>query len=102
MARTAKITLGDQEYTIHAFNLGELEEIGELIATADDKAGKVSFQILKMALRRADPKVEDAGTIEATMEQVSAAATVILELAGLKTKEPAPGDPPAGQETTGN
>lgn len=102
MARTAKITLGEQEYTIRAFNLGELEEIGELIETASDRKGKVSFEIIKMALRRADPKVDDAGTIEATMDQVSEAATAILELAGLKTRDQAPGDPPAGQETTGD
>lgn len=93
MAKTAKITLGDQEYTVHAFNLGELERISDLMK--DAKPGRIGFEILRLAMERAEPKPEDVGAIEMTLDEVNDASAKLMELAGVKVKK----DPPQGQET---
>lgn len=83
MSKTAKVTLAGIEYTVHAFNIGELEEIAELVG-GNATPGRVSFQVLKIALRRAEPKIEDPNAIEAEPEEIKAAFDGVLELAGLK------------------
>jgi hypothetical protein len=99
MAKTAKITLGGEEYTIHAFNIGELERVTDIINSSGTdggvRVGRVSFAILRIALERAAPSV-DPGTVELDMDELTAASQTILELAGLKAAEP---NPPTGQET---
>jgi hypothetical protein len=83
MAKTAKIMLGGTEYLIHAFNIGELEEISLLFK--GDADASAAFNVLRMALRRAEPKVDDANAIELdSIDEVNAASVIILELAGLK------------------
>lgn len=93
MVRTGEITLGGTVYVVHAFNIGELERVTDVF---QGPPHRVSFTVLRIALERAEPKV-DPTTIEATTDEVAAAMMVILELAGLKTagKAGPPGaDPP--------
>lgn len=78
--KTDKITLGDQEFTIHAFNIGELERITDLF---EGPPRKVPFGVLRVAMERAEPKA-DPNVIEATTDQVAEAMLKILTLAGLK------------------
>lgn len=95
--KTAKITLGGTEYTVHAFNIGELERVGDAINEAKDSGGnlRASFAILRIALERAEPPVPNMNAIEPdSMDEVVTAAGVIMEIAGLKK---AAADPQQGQ-----
>jgi len=82
MARTATIKLDDVEYVIRAFNIGELETI--------QRAGNDAWTVLKTALRRADPKVEQPDLIEPTPAELEAAFNTIMVLAGLQKPDPSP------------
>lgn len=95
--RTAKITLGGEDYTIRAFNIGQLERVTDIIASANaaGKQGRITFDILRMALETAEPRIEDVNDLSPTMEEVTEAGRLILELAGIKVSR----DPPKPQET---
>ena len=98
MARTAKITLADTEYTVHAFNIGELERVTDIVSAGGAAPGKVPFAILRIALVRAEPKIEDVDGIEASPEEIATAMAEVLKLAGLREPVKNP-TAPAGQET---
>lgn len=87
MPRTATITLDGVEYTIRAFNIGQLEAIAA--------AGNNAWTVLRTALERADPKVVDPNLIEPTPPELEAAFKTIMKLAGLKEPEASPLLPPA-------
>src|SRR5206468_11691356 len=82
--RTATITLDGDSYTVHAFNVGELQQLAGILADDNVQASARSFTILKMALLRANPSVGDFDSLEPTLDEVMDASKVIMELAGLK------------------
>ncbi len=82
--RTATIMLDGDSYTVHAFNIDELEQLAGIISDDNVQASARSFMILKLALLRADPSVGDVGSLEATLDEVMEASKVIMDLAGLK------------------
>lgn len=84
MARTAKITLDGVDYTIHAFNVKELREVTRILGNGNDAADK-GYDILAIAMRRAEPPVE-LEDLEPKIPEVTAATNVILELAGIEIK----------------
>ncbi len=85
MARTAKIILDGKEYEVHAFNIRELQEVGELLGNGAANAPMLSgMKILSIALRRADPKIENADDIEPTVQELNDATTTILKLSGIE------------------
>ena len=87
MAKTAVVTLGGVDYTVHAFNLDELQEVGELLAGGNANGG-TTIKILKVALRRAQPPLNNPGEVEVdNFTEVNAAASAVLRLAGLVTDE---------------
>lgn len=82
MAKTAKIVLGGEEYTVHPFNLNELEEVQD-VAEGDAKKNLRSvIKVLKIVMRRAHPQAE-GGMIEASPKEINAAMSIILELNGM-------------------
>lgn len=87
--RTETITLEGNSYTIHPFNIGELEELSDLLNGG--ATTKTSLGIIKLALKRAEPKVVDASSIEPTREEIEGALVTITKLAGL---EKAAANPP--------
>jgi hypothetical protein len=83
--KTATITLGGDDYTVHAFNIDELEQLAAILSNDTIPLSTRSFSILKLALLRAEPPVGNVGTIEPdTLDEVISAANAIMELAGLK------------------
>ncbi len=92
MARTATVVLDDKSYTVHAFNIGELEQITE--AMSGPSTGKVAFTILALALKRATPSVndEDFRNLEPTSTEIQDAVKIIMQLSGMEEK---PSGPPA-------
>ena len=102
MAKTAKINLGGQEYTVHAFNIGELEQVASIISNEVIQASSRSFAILKLALLRAEPKVSDVDAIEPeSLNEVIEASKTVMGLAGLADKATAnpPEEVPAASPT---
>lgn len=99
MPKTATIQLGGQELKIHAFNIGELERVTALFDAAGPASNvKMAFGVLRIALERAEPKVEDIDGIEIeSMDEVVEASNVILTLAGINKKpNGSAGDPQTG------
>ena len=67
MARTAQITLDDKVFTVHALNMGELDEVFELF---DGPTRKVARGVLAIAMRRAEPKLNGAfDALEPTLDR---------------------------------
>lgn len=96
--RTAQVVLGGTEYTVHAFNIGELEQVAAIVSNDGAPNSSRSFAILKLALLRAEPKIADVDAVEPdSLDQVFEASRIIMDLAGLKAPENPP--TPAGAET---
>jgi len=98
MARTAVISLDGKEYTIHAFNIGELEEA--TVAFENERA-RVPYKVLRIALRRAEPQLNGSlEDIEPKAGEVLEAFRTIVELSGMnmagKDENPTPPAGPAG------
>ncbi len=90
-----QITLAGVEYSISKPNIGQLRRITKVF---NGPADSVSFDILRIALERADPKCEDVEQIEAGFDEIAVAAGAILSFSGLKRDEGAAG--PNGQGLT--
>jgi hypothetical protein len=88
------IKFGDTEYSVPKLNIGQLEEV---TAAFDLPAMRRPFAILRIALKRADPKVADPNAIEATNDEIADAVMQILQSSGFgKATDPngaAPGQP---------
>jgi hypothetical protein len=99
MPKTATITLGGQQFAIKPFNIGELERLGDVFAGQSNNI-KTAFAVLRLAMERAEPKIDNIDALELdSFDEVIAASNAILELAGLKkgdtTENPPEGAPPA-------
>ncbi len=81
--RTAKITLDGEEFVIHAFKIGELEQLTEIFSSKASGTS-MSLMVLRLALLRAEPPVTDFDNMEPTLDEIAAASKAVLELAGLK------------------
>lgn len=79
--RTAKITLEGKEYTVHALNMKELQEVMRIINTEDSLVS--GMKILAIGLKRSEPIVEDFDALEPTIPELGKATAAILELSGL-------------------
>jgi hypothetical protein len=97
--KTVTIKLGERSYKVPHLNLGQVDDIDELMANGELKRLKRSYAVLAVVLQRADPKVEDVRSLEASPEEVNAAIKTALEFSGIKPAEgsdpnssaPAPG-----------
>lgn len=92
MAKTAQITLDGTTYTVPAPNIGQLEEITEIF---EGPRSKIPFGVLRITMKRADPKI-DFDVASPSIDEVATAVQVILKLAGL---EKADANPPQPQLT---
>lgn len=72
------ITLGGAVYRVPKFNLGQHERM------VDARA----FEVLRIGLERAEPKVEDPNTLELTFPEIKAAVAAIMEFSGYKSPDP--------------
>jgi len=90
MDESAKITLGTVEYTVFPCTVGELRKITKAF---QGEASEVPYEVLGIALKRAEPNVPDPEALVATLDQVREAVNTYLALGGLAK---APEGPPAG------
>lgn len=86
MSKTAVIKLGEQEYTIKRFNAGELRQLSAVFR--DSPMEERSLLVLSIAMKRAEPKVEDFWALEFELADVAPALDVIRVLSGLEIKNP--------------
>jgi hypothetical protein len=91
MGNSVKVTLGGVEYTVPQLNVGQLEDISNT---------RKPFDVLRIALRRAEPKLslEQINDIEATKPEIDAAMDAIMAQSGV-TKDASQGNltaPPGG------
>lgn len=95
MAKTVKVILGGTEYTVPRLNIGELEELTEIVTSTP--AHRLAFHVLGIALRRANPQPpEDIKTIETDGPEIAEALSKIMVLAGMKDPDSEnPPQPPA-------
>jgi hypothetical protein len=87
MSKTVTVSLGGTDYIVPMLNVGQLGRIQDL------PTNMAGFGTLKIALERADPKVENFETIEATRIEIKKAIAGILHLSGFD----APTGNPAGK-----
>jgi hypothetical protein len=86
---TAKITLGETEFTIHPLTIGEIEDV-------TDGTGKAGYKALEFAMRRAEPAVVDFRSLTATPKQIGEAIRAVFNLSGFEIPEnPPEAVPPA-------
>lgn len=96
MARTVDVTLDGITYKVPAMNFGQIERASEAMQTTN--SARAGFTLLRIALERSDPKVENLDTIQPSIDEITEAATKIMEASGFKapdTSNPT-GAPPAG------
>jgi hypothetical protein len=101
---THKITLGGRDFAIEPLKLGQLRA---LLDALDDLSGKTggavidaAARVIQAGLARAMPELtlDAVLELEATMDEVTAAVSVILKIAGLNRPGGAdPGAIPAGE-----
>jgi hypothetical protein len=98
MSKTASITIGGEKFIVHRFNIGELERVSMLFESAPTSTMKTAFGILRIALERAEPKIEDVSAFEIdSIDEVIEASNAILTLAGMnKPKANGSADPQTG------
>lgn len=73
------ITLGETKYEVPKMNIGQLEEVTEAFELPPIKR---PFAILKIAMRRAEPKVDNFADLEAGNDEISVAIPAILKNSG--------------------
>jgi hypothetical protein len=79
--RNVTVTLGDRKYAVPLLNIGQIELLVDLF---EGPRHRIVFGVLRVAMTRAEPRPADVDAIEATMDEVSAAVTAILECSGLQ------------------
>jgi hypothetical protein len=82
--KTATIRLGETDYEIRQFKIGELEKIMQTFQ--DEPPVKVPFAVLRLAMS-ASAKI-DVNDLTASAEQIGAAFLAIMGLNGLKGAKP--------------
>jgi hypothetical protein len=73
-----KVTLGDKEYDVPKMNIGQIEDMTEL----DASAAKWTFLALTILMRRANPPIGDIRDIEAEPGHVREAIEKIMRGSG--------------------
>jgi hypothetical protein len=90
MPKTITVPLGGTDYTIPMLNLGQLEDAAVVLS---GEPARASFGVLRIALSRATPKVEDVAALEIDADELKSAVEQILTLSGLSTKKKVPDIP---------
>ena len=78
------VTLGGADYAVPKMNVGQLEELAQAFELP---GARRPFAILRIALKRAEPKIADIGVIEAGNDEIAAAVEAVLANSGFKKPE---------------
>lgn len=94
MAKTAKITLGETEYTIKAMTVGQVERIGDQLDVKTGTTGtslRQTINLLAIVVEGSEPPINDIRSMAGvTPTQMQEALQAGLRLAGMQTPENPP------------
>jgi hypothetical protein len=79
MSSHITITFGDIEYRVPKMNVGQIREITRFKSDA--------FGVLEVALRRAEPKIENLDDLEVGADEIQHNADRILQFCGFTRKD---------------
>src|SRR5262245_29322045 len=82
-----KVMLGGAEYEVPKMNIGQLEEV---TIAFDLPPARRPFAILKIAMKRAQPKLADINDLEPGNDEITVAIRDILANSGFKKEEKNP------------
>ncbi len=89
MGKTAEIQLNGNTFTIHRFNIGEMERVTEAFQAGPEYMRP--YILLRIAMERAEPKpTENVSEIEVTPKELSEINETIAKLAGLQEPDANP------------
>ena len=106
MAKTIKITLGEDEYEIPRLNIGQAEDLGAMWDHVDDSGAPLDaegkplrgsalvkhiLEAAKIVFARARPPIADVRELECSVADVQAAMNAIMTFSRL-TKQAEPGE----------
>lgn len=90
-----KVTLGGTDYSVPKLNIGQLEEV---TAAFDMLPVRRPFAILRIAMRRATPVIENWDEVEPGNDEVAAAVSAILANSGFQKADPSGPNPEAPKD----
>src|SRR5690242_1433283 len=98
---STKVMLAGVEYDVPMLNIGQLERVTEALAGGTPSKG--AFQVLRVAMERAMPKISGGGVnaLEVKRDEIAAAVRAVLKDAGFVQPEAAPGGVPNGEAPEG-
>ncbi len=83
MVRTTTIKLDGVEYAVPALNIGQLERLSDAFELP---AGRIAYAVLRVALERAEPKV-DMEQVAPSVDEIREAFQAVAELSGFAMKK---------------
>ncbi len=100
MAATIKVKLGDREFDVPRFNIGQIEELAEIWEAPNPR--KHPYAILRLALSRCGLSADEVSKLDIEVDDLSRAVRAILKHSGFATKDDPPNaDPPVPQPGAG-
>ena len=94
MPETATITLAGVPYEVPRLNFGQRKRIASV------RAETFGYDLLAIALERANPRPAKFDEIEATQEEITAAFEALNRLNGFERRDGAPGEAEAPAAAT--
>jgi hypothetical protein len=89
MADRLTLSLGGRDFAVRRFKLGELRRL----FASNIPPAEFGFEVLRQALKSADPPVEDPDDLEIGADEYRDLITRVLEFAGMRQAEAAkPGE----------
>ena len=82
MGKTTTVRMNDIDYTFHALNVRELIEVTQIFS---EGAASAAPKIFRIALRRAEPKIENVDDYEPCAD-IGDVVKRVLEISGLRTE----------------
>lgn len=92
--KTAKVTIGEQEYEFTPFTVGQLEQIGDFgEGVSTSKAG---FLVFCLACENATPPIPDPRKMIASPAEIMAVVNAVNAITGIEQDKPEGEARPAG------
>jgi hypothetical protein len=79
MSDTLSLRLGGRDYRVRRFTLGQLRRL----FSGPSAGGEFGFDVLRLALERAEPAVETPDALEISVDEFRIAVRQVLEFSGM-------------------
>lgn len=94
MREPREVVLGDKTWTVRPLTIAQVEQIDGILNDKNLAGVPRLLKIIEVGLGKQTPPVDFKmlKEIEAGLDDIDAAARVVFQLAGIKLKEPRPGE----------